>query len=51
MDLPLVKAQCGMFEGKIDNDLKMVDTVIREYYELNKTKSKGAKENGEAWFR
>lgn len=25
-----------MFNFKIDNDLKMVDTTIREYYELNK---------------
>jgi len=25
-----------MFELKIDNDLKAVDTTIREYYELNK---------------
>ena len=28
-----------MFEIKIDNDLKIVDTTIREYYELNKNES------------
>ena len=37
-----------MFEAKIDNDLKVVDTTIREYYELNKFKEKGAKENAKA---
>ena len=31
-----VKSPEGMFELKINNDLKMVDTTIREYYELNK---------------
>lgn len=31
-----VKSPEDMFDLKIDNDLKMVDTVIREYYELNK---------------
>lgn len=36
MDTAHVKVQCGMFEFKIDNDLKMVDKTIREYYELNK---------------
>jgi len=36
MDIQLVKVLCGMFETKIDNDLKAVDTIIREYYELNK---------------
>ena len=30
------KSPMEMFEPKIDNDLKMVDTTIREYYELNK---------------
>lgn len=30
------KSPMEMFELKIDNDLKMVDTIIREYYELNK---------------
>ena len=28
------KSPMDMFEMKIDNDLKMVDTTIREYYEL-----------------
>lgn len=28
------KSPMDMFETKIDNDLKMVDTTIREYYEL-----------------
>lgn len=31
-----VKSPEGMFEIKIDNDLKIVDTTIREYYELGK---------------
>lgn len=31
-----VKSPEDMFEMKIDNDLKMVDTTIREYYELDK---------------
>jgi len=30
------KSPMEMFELKIDNDLKAVDTTIREYYELNK---------------
>lgn len=30
------KSPMDMFDLKIDNDLKMVDTTIREYYELNK---------------
>ena len=30
------KSPMDMFEKEIDNDLKMVDTKIREYYELNK---------------
>ena len=34
------KSPMEMFELKIDNDLKMVDTTIREYYEL-----KGGNEN------
>lgn len=34
------KSPMGMFEAKIDNDLKAVDTTIREYYELNKEKNK-----------
>ena len=29
------KSPLDMFDFKIDNDLKMVDTKIREYYELN----------------
>lgn len=37
------KSPMEMFDLKIDNDLKMVDTKIREYYEL--TKKEGAKEN------
>jgi len=31
------KSPMGMFPVKIDNDLKMVDTTIREYYGFNKT--------------
>lgn len=31
-----IKSPMDMFEMKIDNDLKMVDTKIREYWELNK---------------
>ncbi len=42
------KSPMGMFELKIDNDLKMVDTVIREYYELNKTEKEGVKEDAKA---
>ncbi len=43
------KSPMDMFELKIDNDLKMVDTKIREYYELNKKdKKEGAKENAKA---
>ncbi|MCI8332636.1 MAG: AAA family ATPase [Clostridiales bacterium] len=30
------KSPMGLFEPEIDNDLKMVDQKIREYYELNK---------------
>lgn len=37
------KSPMEMFEFKIDNDLKMVDTTIREYYELNK--KEGGNEN------
>lgn len=34
-----VKTPMGMFENeKIDNDLKLVDETIREYYELKETK-------------
>ena len=42
------KSPMGMFDLKIDNDLKAVDTTIREYYELNKSKKKGVEENGKA---
>lgn len=36
----VVKTPLEMFEDReIDNDLKMVDTTIREYYELNKNES------------
>lgn len=34
------KSPMGMFDLKIDNDLKMVDEKIREYYELNKKEEK-----------
>lgn len=30
------KSPMGMFPGEIDNDLKLVDTTIRDYYGLNK---------------
>ena len=33
------KSPMEMFEPRIDNDLKKVDTTIREYYELNKIES------------
>lgn len=36
------KSPEGMFSLEIDNDLKLVDTTIREYYGLNKT---GGNEN------
>lgn len=36
------KSPMEMFEPKIDNDLKMVDTTIREYYEMNE---KGGKKS------
>ena len=36
-----VKSPIGMFEEQIiDNDLKMVDDTIRDYYELNKKETK-----------
>ena len=39
------KSPIGMFETlKIDNDLKMVDTTIREYYGFN---NKGEEKNEE----
>ncbi|MBQ8300293.1 MAG: AAA family ATPase [Clostridia bacterium] len=34
------KSPMGMFDLKIDNDLKMVDDKIREYYELTKKEVK-----------
>ena len=34
------KSPMEMFDLKIDNDLKMVDTKIRDYYELNKEEKK-----------
>ncbi len=37
------KSPIEMFDTKIDNDLKMVDTAIRNYYELNNIE--GGKEN------
>ena len=40
------KSPMDMFDLKIDNDLEMVDTKIREYYELNK--KEGAKEDAKA---
>lgn len=33
------KSPMDMFETRIDNDLKKVDEIIREYYELNKNES------------
>lgn len=37
----VAKTPLGMFEdNEIDNDLKLVDTTIREYYELNKKEEK-----------
>lgn len=34
------KSPMDMFPGVIDNDLKMVDQTIREYYEINKKENK-----------
>ena len=31
-----VKSPMDLFDRDIDNDLKLVDTAIREYYELDK---------------
>ncbi|MEI3355711.1 MAG: ATP-binding protein [Clostridia bacterium] len=42
------KSPMDMFEHKIDNDLKLVDQTIREYYELNQkeeNKNEPSKEN------
>ena len=38
MDIQLVKVQWVCLIFKIDNDLKMVDTAIREYYGFNEDK-------------
>jgi hypothetical protein len=38
-----VKSPMQMFEREIDNDLKMVDSVIRDYWQLNEVKE-GKKE-------
>lgn len=35
-----VKSPPGMFEREIDNDLKAVDTAIREYYGMNQKEKK-----------
>ena len=37
------KSPMGMFDLKIDNDLKLVDTTIREYYGFNNEESKEVK--------
>lgn len=39
------KSPMEMFEQKIDNDLKMVDETIREYWELGTNTKKEEKEN------
>jgi hypothetical protein len=41
------KSPMGMFEREIDNDLKLVDTAIREYWQLaaSETDKNGGKEN------
>lgn len=36
------KSPMGMFPGEIDNDLKLVDTTIRDYYGLNKEETEHA---------
>ena len=41
------KSPMGMFDLKIDNDLKTVDTTIREYYGFNDAKSEIKKEGKE----
>ena len=35
------KSPMEMFEPKIDNDLRMVDRTIREYYGMNSSSAKG----------
>ncbi len=37
------KSPMEMFDREIDNDLKMVDTIIREYWELNSQENKEEK--------
>lgn len=39
------KSPMDMFEMRIDNDLKMVDTKIREYYGLNQQKEENKNES------
>lgn len=39
------KSPMDMFEMRIDNDLKMVDTKIREYYGLNQQKGENKNES------
>lgn len=41
------KSPMGMFEREIDNDLKLVDTAIRDYWQLaqSETEKNGGKEN------
>lgn len=41
------KSPMGMFEREIDNDLKLVDTAIREYWQLAESEAEknGGKEN------
>ncbi|MEY2669748.1 MAG: hypothetical protein RLZZ577_64 [Bacteroidota bacterium] len=41
----VAKSPMDMFEKEIDNDLKMVDIKIREYWELNNLESKEENEN------
>lgn len=42
----IVKAPLGMFEEEeVDNDLKEVDKIIREYYELDKEEAKNENKN------
>lgn len=44
------KSPMGMFEREVDNDLKMVDKTIREYWELDKLEQakNGGIQNGKA---
>ena len=44
--LDVTKTPIGMFEEEeIDNDLKMVDATIREYYSMTSNKNKGGERN------